>query len=467
MNLNIEVLEKSFESVSPKGDVLVARFYERLFQKYPEVQPLFKNTNMRQQKKKLLASIVLVVESLRKPEKLTHALQEMGARHVAYGVRPAHYAAVGENLLAVLGEFAGNAWTPDVRQAWVEAFDLIKKVMLEGAAKPQSVKTSQGLTQRQQYNQKSTRGHQKGEVNMGGAKGIFSNWGITAKLVSLCVVFGLIPMSAIGFIAFNAANDMEREVGHKFETTAKSIADKIDRNLFERYGDVQAFSQNRVNQNRIQWGNPLHTNDIAAVMDGYVATYGIYYLTILVDTEGTPIAVNSKDAAGNSIPTEPLMEKSYKNTSWFKALQKGNFTTKMPFTAPGNDISTGTYIEDIHVDQDVKNAYPNNDALTIGFSAPVYDEDGEVIAFWSNRAKFALVEEMFQQAYQDLKAEGFASAELTLLDGQGRVIVDYDPVRHGTENIVHDMEKVILKLNLVEKGCCGCTTGCSWKVWLF
>ena len=452
MGLKVDLLEESFQLVASKSDELVRRFYERLFQKYPEVKPLFKSINMQQQKKKLLASILIVMENLRKPDQLNTALEEMGARHKAYGAKPAHYAAVGENFLAVLGEMIGSAWTTDVRHAWVGAFDVIKKVMLEGAAKSEEIRSSQGLAPGQQDNQKWSRGHQKGDTQMGGNKLTCKDYGITTKLICLCVVFGVIPMAGIGFIAFNAANDMEKNVGHAFETSAKTIADKIDRNLFERYGDVQAFAQNRVNQSRIQWGNPLHMNDITKVMNGYVSTYGIYYLTFLVDTEGNPVAVNSKDAAGNALATEHLMNKSYADTAWFKAVSTRNFTTKMPFTASGNDISTGTYIEDIHIDEDVKSVFPNDDSLTLGFSAPVYGEDGSIIGYWSNRAKFSLVEEIFEHAYQDLKNEGFTNAELTLLDRQGRVLVDYDPARHGTENVVHDMENVILKLNLLEKG---------------
>ena len=452
MSLNVDLLEKSFQLMAPQGDALASRFYERLFQKYPEVQPLFKNAKMRQQKKKLLASIVLVIENLRKPDKLSQALQEMGARHVVYGTRPAHYAAVGENLLTVLGEFAGTAWTPEVRGAWAEAFDQIKNTMLKGASAEHDVRTRQGLTQGQQNKHKWSRRDQKGEVNMGGVKGLFSNFGIAAKLVSLCVVFGFVPMAAIGYISFNAAQDMERNVGASFEDMSKRIADTIDRNLFERYGDVQAFAKNAVVQKRMEWGNPLEINEITAVMNKYIEARGIYYLTILVDTEGNPIAVNSKDAAGKSIPTAQLMTQSYNNAPWFKALTAGEYTTKMPFTAPGNDGSSGTYIEDVQVDKDVKSAYPGDDALTIGFSAPVYDGEGEVIAYWSNRAKFSLVEEIFQQAYQDLKAKGFHSAELTLLDHKGRMLIDYDPVKHGSEAIVHDLEKVLFKLNLAEKG---------------
>lgn len=107
MGLNVERLKQSFKSVAPKADAPASRFYERLFQKSQAVKPLFKNASMAEQKKKLLASLVLVIQNLHKPEKLTEALLIMGARHVEYGAQPAHYDAVGENRFAVLAEFAG------------------------------------------------------------------------------------------------------------------------------------------------------------------------------------------------------------------------------------------------------------------------------------------------------------------------------------------------------------------------
>jgi len=103
MSLNIELLEESFQLVVPNGDAFASRFYERLFQKYPAVQPLFQHVEIKQQKKKLLGSLVLVIQNLRKPEVLQQALMDMGGRYVGYGVQSGHYAAVKENLLAVRG----------------------------------------------------------------------------------------------------------------------------------------------------------------------------------------------------------------------------------------------------------------------------------------------------------------------------------------------------------------------------
>lgn len=142
MAFNVKVLEESFALVAPRGDALVARFYERLFQKYPQVKPLFKGTTPKKQQKKLLAALVLVVENLRRPDTLVKALHAMGERHLAYGAEAGHYDAVNETLLAVLAEFAGDAWTPKVKKAWTGALNTIKAVMLEGASQAQkSVKT--------------------------------------------------------------------------------------------------------------------------------------------------------------------------------------------------------------------------------------------------------------------------------------------------------------------------------------
>ncbi|RMH36142.1 MAG: HAMP domain-containing protein [Nitrospirae bacterium] len=278
----------------------------------------------------------------------------------------------------------------------------------------------------------------------------FNQWGITAKLVMLFVVFGLMPMAVVGWIAIMASHDMEEGVGQKFQIAATEIADKIDRNLFERYGDVQAFGYNDVLHRVTHWYDPTEANAISQVMNKYVAAYGIYDLTLFVDTRGDVIAVNTRNANGQPINYRFLYEKNYADAPWFKALAEGRYTTRQPFTAPGNDVSTGTFIEDVHIDPDVKKAL-GNDGLVLGFSAPVYDDTGTVVGYWSNRANFSLVEDIFREAYHALKLSGFAGAELTLLDGDGRVIIDYDPVRVGTEDVVRNFD-VLMKLNLVEKG---------------
>jgi hemoglobin-like flavoprotein len=133
MALNVAVLEESFAAISPRGAKFVASFYQRLLSEHPQARPLFANVDMAGQQRKLLAALALVVENLRRPEILGPALRELGKRHAGYGVTADHYPLVGATLLATFAEFLDGAFTPEVRQAWADAYGAITSVMLEGA----------------------------------------------------------------------------------------------------------------------------------------------------------------------------------------------------------------------------------------------------------------------------------------------------------------------------------------------
>ena len=280
---------------------------------------------------------------------------------------------------------------------------------------------------------------------------MFKNVKIPLKLTLLFLIFGVVPTITMGWFAYEETLILEEGVPTRLERVALDVADMIDRNLFERYGDVQAFALNHAVRNRDAWYQAGEINSpIVEVMNQYVDTYDIYYLTIMVDLQGRVVAVNDRDADGQSIDTRFLYERNFADSEWFKAVSKGRFTTRQPHTAPGNDVSDGTFIEHLHIDQDVKRAYPGAEGMAIAFSAPVY-EKGQIIGYWSNRTKFALVEEIFRTTYTDLKNGGRPGAELTLLDKDGRVLIDYDPSRSGSEEIDHDFD-VLMKLNLARGG---------------
>jgi nitric oxide dioxygenase len=74
-----------------------------------------------------------LVENLKQPGALTEALQGLGARHVKYGALPEHYPLVGNTLLKTFEQYLGDAWTGEVKQDWVDAYQVITEVMLVGA----------------------------------------------------------------------------------------------------------------------------------------------------------------------------------------------------------------------------------------------------------------------------------------------------------------------------------------------
>ena len=134
MPLDLDALETSFDLIAPRGDELMDTFYARLFAAAPAVKPLFAGTDLRRQKAMLLGTLVLLRKSLRDLDAIVPKLRELGARHVAYGAEPGHYAVVGQVLIGSMAEIAGDAWRPQYGEAWAAAFDVVAGAMLEGAA---------------------------------------------------------------------------------------------------------------------------------------------------------------------------------------------------------------------------------------------------------------------------------------------------------------------------------------------
>jgi hemoglobin-like flavoprotein len=64
---------------------------------------------------------------------VSNTLEDLGQRHVAYGVLPAHYAVVGEALLSTLEAALGEAWTATVREGWSGIYSFVSSTMIRGA----------------------------------------------------------------------------------------------------------------------------------------------------------------------------------------------------------------------------------------------------------------------------------------------------------------------------------------------
>ncbi|VXD24909.1 globin family protein [Planktothrix paucivesiculata] len=139
MTLNIQVLQTSFQLVEDREQDFKQAFYTNLLGDYPEVKPLFAHTKMDEQGDHLFGSLKFVVENLCKSELVEQTLKHLGTRHLKYGVLPHHYRLVGNSLLKTLAGLAGDAWTPEVKEAWVDAYSVITTVMLEGAHYPSEV----------------------------------------------------------------------------------------------------------------------------------------------------------------------------------------------------------------------------------------------------------------------------------------------------------------------------------------
>ncbi|MET0029051.1 MAG: globin family protein [Candidatus Thiodiazotropha sp.] len=128
----IQLVKTSWAQVAPIADQAAALFYGRLFEVYPEVKPYFKG-DMDEQGRKLMAMIGTAVNGLDDLEPLLPAIRESGKRHANYGVLEADYDKVADALLWTLAEGLGEAFTDEVKSAWITTYGALSEVMKDGA----------------------------------------------------------------------------------------------------------------------------------------------------------------------------------------------------------------------------------------------------------------------------------------------------------------------------------------------
>jgi hemoglobin-like flavoprotein len=126
------LVQDSFAVITPIADDAAALFYRRLFELDPSLERMFKG-DMAEQRRKLMQMLTAAVKGLDRLEQLVPVVQDLGRRHIGYGVADRHYDTVGEALLWTLEKGLGSAFTPEVRNAWVTVYGLLATTMKESA----------------------------------------------------------------------------------------------------------------------------------------------------------------------------------------------------------------------------------------------------------------------------------------------------------------------------------------------
>ena len=131
----VTLVQSTWAQVLPIADAAASLFYGRLFELDPELQSLF-SSDMAEQGRKLMQMITLSVNGLSNPDALLPAVQNLGRRHVGYGVKDEDYDTVGAALLWTLEKGLSERFTPEVKQAWTETYLLLATTMKNAAAQP-------------------------------------------------------------------------------------------------------------------------------------------------------------------------------------------------------------------------------------------------------------------------------------------------------------------------------------------
>ena len=128
----IHDVQRTFDLITPIADNAASLFYSKLFELDPSLKAMFKS-DMSEQRKKLMQILGVAVSSLSNLNAIVPAVQDLGRRHVQYGVQPQHYNTVAQAILWMLEQTLGAAFTPAVKQSWTEVYTILADTMIAAA----------------------------------------------------------------------------------------------------------------------------------------------------------------------------------------------------------------------------------------------------------------------------------------------------------------------------------------------
>jgi hemoglobin-like flavoprotein len=131
MNPNtITAVQVSWRSISVDPVVIARSIYGRLFANDPTLAALFDETDLPRHRATLVTSLTAMVDALDEPERLVAIAGSLGRTHLAHRVEKQHLDVFGEALLETLSGMLDARLTPELHDAWVEAYALIASLMM-------------------------------------------------------------------------------------------------------------------------------------------------------------------------------------------------------------------------------------------------------------------------------------------------------------------------------------------------
>jgi methyl-accepting chemotaxis protein len=180
----------------------------------------------------------------------------------------------------------------------------------------------------------------------------------------------------IGYISVSSINSTNNQYQTLAEANASSVIDKIDRNFYERFGDVQAFAFNRLAIKTA--ASDTVSGDAQDFINTMVSYYVLYDLMMITDINGKVVATNTLDRNGKVINNRELVGRNFANEEWFRTC------------ISGSGPEGGAWYSDFMVNP-ISAQLNGNNGQGMAFAAPIKAKNGEVVGVWYNFANWGEV----------------------------------------------------------------------------
>ena len=200
-----------------------------------------------------------------------------------------------------------------------------------------------------QYNDPGTTSFDRNVLLNADAEISASKWNrlsFKTKATLLAILLGTLPIVALGTFSYIQNKlTLDREAVEGQKSRAEGIADKLNRFVFERNGDVETLAAQPI------FSDPKLTaitslNDKTKLLDQYVTSYQVYDSIAIFDVKGEPLAQSKGDKLGNHLDRKYFQEvlKTGKTVISDPEISKSSGKLVVHFAAPIKDLTTGQVI---------------------------------------------------------------------------------------------------------------------------
>jgi methyl-accepting chemotaxis protein PixJ len=128
---------------------------------------------------------------------------------------------------------------------------------------------------------------------------LFSKLGIKQKAAIFSILIGTLPVLTIGATAYHVANQsITQQITEVEKAEAVTIADKVNKFMFERYGDIQVLANLPILTNP-KVRSVTTVDEKNAVLDKAAETYGVYDSIAVFDLKGNAMLQSKGKALDN------------------------------------------------------------------------------------------------------------------------------------------------------------------------
>ena len=128
------VFKRTKEIVRIHSKEFADYFYQELLHTNPDLATVFRNTDLSQQKEKLIEGVYRIFELFQGADEKeqTRYLNDLGVRHICYEVTEKHYPVMREVLLKAVKYVHQSEWNPEYEKLWNSLSTTIIEHMVAG-----------------------------------------------------------------------------------------------------------------------------------------------------------------------------------------------------------------------------------------------------------------------------------------------------------------------------------------------